>query len=321
MGDIEKKSKILVFGGSGYLGTYMVKASVSAGHPTYVYVRPVKPQDHIKLHLLMEYLTIGVTIVQGELDDHDKLVEVLRQVDIVIATLGVPTYKEQLKIIKAMKEAGNIKRFIPSEFGSEVDRITPVLPAFQACIDMKKLIRREVEKSGIPYTFVAANSFGAYFVNFLLRPYDKELGKFTIYGTGEKKFVCNYEKDVAGYTVKTATDPRTENGIIIYRLPKNVITQLDLIARWEKKTGPTMEKTYISEEEIIKLSQSSQLQNAVASAIVHSIFIKGDEMNYELKEDDLDAAKLYPDYKYTTVDELLDIFIVDPPKPVVSTFA
>lgn len=46
---------------------------------------------------------------QGELDDHDKLVEVLRQVDIVIATLGVPTYKEQLKIIKAMKEAGNIK--------------------------------------------------------------------------------------------------------------------------------------------------------------------------------------------------------------------
>lgn len=92
------------------------------------------------------------------------------------------------------------QRFIPSEFGSEVDRITPVLPAFQACIDMKKLIRREVEKSGIPYTFVAANSFGAYFVNFLLRPYDKELGKFTIYGTGEKKckpvFFCRFTANI-----------------------------------------------------------------------------------------------------------------------------
>ena len=41
-------------------------------------------------------------------------------------------------------------------------------------------------------------------------------------------------------------------------------------------------------------------------------------MNYELKEDDLDAVKLYPDYKYTSVDELLDIFMVDPPKPGVA---
>ncbi|KAL8103729.1 hypothetical protein AgCh_028072 [Apium graveolens] len=127
-------------------------------------------------------------------------------------------------------------------------------------------------------------------------------------------------QDIAGYTVKAATDPRTENGIVIYRLPKNIITQLDLISRWEKKTGHTVEKTYISEEEIIKLSRSSRLQNAVAGAIVHSMFIKGDEMNYELTADDLDAVKLYPDYKYTTVDELLDIFMVDPPKPVVSTF-
>ena len=46
---------------------------------------------------------------QGELDEHQKLVKVLRQVDTVIVTLGVPQYMEQLKIIEAMKEAGNIK--------------------------------------------------------------------------------------------------------------------------------------------------------------------------------------------------------------------
>lgn len=43
-------------------------------------------------------------------------------------------------------------------------------------------------------------------------------------------------------------------------------------------------------------------------------------MNYELKEDDLDVVKLYPDYKYTSVDELLDIFMVDPPKPGLAAF-
>lgn len=37
---------------------------------------------------------------QGELNDHAKLVEVLRQVDTVIVTLGVPLYMAQLKIMK-----------------------------------------------------------------------------------------------------------------------------------------------------------------------------------------------------------------------------
>lgn len=43
------------------------------------------------------------------MDDHEKLVTALKQVDVVISTLAVPQHLEQLKIIKAMKEAGNIK--------------------------------------------------------------------------------------------------------------------------------------------------------------------------------------------------------------------
>lgn len=58
----------------------------------------------------------------------------------------------------------------------------------------------------------------------------------------------------------------------------------------------------------------------MAYGIIHSIFVKGEQTNYELKEDDLDVVKLYPEYKHTTVDEVLDIFMVDPPKPVFSSF-
>lgn len=60
-----EKSKILIFGGTGYFGTYMVKASASAGHPTYVYVRPGKPHhEPSKLKLLEEFESMGVTIFQ-----------------------------------------------------------------------------------------------------------------------------------------------------------------------------------------------------------------------------------------------------------------
>lgn len=65
MGVMEKMmSKILIFGGTGYLGQYVVKASVSAGHQTFVYVRPTKPGDLIKLGLLKRFRAMGVTIFQ-----------------------------------------------------------------------------------------------------------------------------------------------------------------------------------------------------------------------------------------------------------------
>lgn len=46
---------------------------------------------------------------QGDLDEHGKLVAALRLVDVVISTLAVPQHLDQLKIIEAIKDAGNIK--------------------------------------------------------------------------------------------------------------------------------------------------------------------------------------------------------------------
>lgn len=60
-----EKSKILVFGATGYLGKYMVKASVSMGHPTYAYVRPANPDAKpSKLQQHRELESLGVTIFQ-----------------------------------------------------------------------------------------------------------------------------------------------------------------------------------------------------------------------------------------------------------------
>ncbi|KAL2498521.1 NmrA-like negative transcriptional regulator family protein [Abeliophyllum distichum] len=194
------------------------------GHPTCVYVRPIKPDaDCSRLELFKSFESMGVTVIQGELDDHKKLVSVLKQVDVVISTFAVPQHLEQLKIINAMKEAGNIKRFVPSEFGNEVDRVSG-LPPFQALLDNKKKIRRTTEEAGIPFTYVSANSFAAYFVDYLLHPHDKS-DQVTLYGTGEAR------------------------------------------------------------------------------------------------EKDLEASQLYPDYNFTCVDEFLNIFLVNPPKPKLAAFA
>ena len=66
----------------------------------------------------------------------------------------------------------------------------------------------------------------------------------------------NYEEDIGVYTIKAATDPRTCNRIITYRPQANIVTQLELISLWEKKTGRSFNKVYVPEEEIVKLSES-----------------------------------------------------------------
>ena len=49
---------------------------------------------------------------QGELDEHEKLVLVIQQVDVVISALAYPQVLDQLKIIDAIKVAGTSKVFI-----------------------------------------------------------------------------------------------------------------------------------------------------------------------------------------------------------------
>ncbi|XP_061374776.1 eugenol synthase 1-like isoform X2 [Gastrolobium bilobum] len=280
-----KKNRILIFGGTGYIGKYMVKASISLGYPTLVYTRPLNSQTPpSKTQICEEFNSMGVTLIQGELE-HDQIVKAIKQVDIVICTLPYPQVLEQLKIIDAINVAGNIKRFLPSDFGAEEDRIKP-LPPFQAVLDKKRKIRREIEANGIPFTFVSANCCGAYFVNYLLRPFEK-VKDIAVYGNGETKAVLNYEEDVAMYTIKVANDPRTCNRVVVYRPSKNIITQNELISLWEHKTGQNFHKTFVSEVELVKLSQTLPPPENIPVSILHSIFVRGDLMNFELGEYEL----------------------------------
>jgi len=70
--------------------------------------------------------------------------------------------------------------------------------------------------------------------------------------------VINYEEDIAMYTIKIADDPETYNRVLIYRPQKNIVSQLELISLWEKKTGKTFNRIHVPEDEIVKLSESKK---------------------------------------------------------------
>ena len=51
----------------------------------------------------------AVIIMQGDVLNHESLVKAIKQVDVVISTVGHTLIADQVKIIAAIKEAGNVK--------------------------------------------------------------------------------------------------------------------------------------------------------------------------------------------------------------------
>ncbi|GAU26225.1 hypothetical protein TSUD_224160 [Trifolium subterraneum] len=306
-----EKSKILVLGGTGYLGKFIIEASVKEGHPTFALIRETTVSHPEKSKLIESFKSSGVTLLYGDLSDHESLVKAIKQVDVVISTLGGEQVNDQVKLIAAIKEAGNIKRFLPSEFGIDVDRHHAVEPV-ASFFAQKAQIRRAIEAEGIPYTYVSSNAFAGYFLptlaqqNVTTPPRDKVV----ILGDGNVKGVYVTEEDIGTYTIKAVDDPRTLNKIIYFRPPANVLTFNELVSLWENKIKSTLEKIYVSEDQLLKSIQESPFPENFMAALGHSMSVKGDTTNFEIDPSfGVEATELYPDVKYTSVDNYLNAFV------------
>ncbi|KAL9418124.1 hypothetical protein AB3S75_041025 [Citrus x aurantiifolia] len=305
------KSKILFIGGTGYIGKFIVEASVKTGHPTFVLVRESTLSAPSKSQLLDHFKKLGVNLVIGDVLNHGSLVKAIKQVDVVISTVGQTLLADQVKIIAAVKEAGNVKRFFPSEFGNDVDRVNAVEPAKSAFVTKAK-IRRAVEAEGIPYTYVASNFFAGYFLPNLSQPgaTAPPRDKVVILGDGNPKAVYNKEDDIGTYTIKAVDDPRTLNKILYIKPPGNIYSFNDLVSLWERKIGKTLERVYVPEEQVLKNIQEVAPPVNVILSIQHSAYVKGDQTNFQIEPSfGVEASQLYPDVKYTTVDEYLSQFV------------
>ncbi|PWA77115.1 isoflavone reductase [Artemisia annua] len=233
-----EKSKILIIGGTGYLGKFIVKASTKHGHPTFLLVRESTLSNGSKSSMLESFKKSNVTFITGDLFDHKSLVNAIKHVDVVISAIGQANHIDQVNIIAAINEAGNVKalvkknvfentilefsesmvgmdkvrKFYPSEFGNDVYRTHGVEPA-KTAFAIKAQIRKAIENEGIPYAYITSSCCAGYFL-----PNLAQLGattpprdKVVIYGDGNAK-----------------------------------------VSLWKKKIGKTLEKVYMPKDQVLK---------------------------------------------------------------------
>ncbi|KAK8952471.1 hypothetical protein KSP39_PZI004722 [Platanthera zijinensis] len=298
-----EKSRVLVVGGTGYLGRRIVGASIAEGHPTFVLHRPEIGIDIEKVQMLLSFREQGALLLPGSFGDHRSLVDAVRKVDVVVCAIsGVHIRSHhillQLKLVDAMKEAGNIKKFIPSEFGTDPSRMGHALFPGRVTFDEKMVVRKAIEEANIPFTYVSANCFMGYFVGGLCQPGHivPSTRSVRLHGQGNVKAVYVDEDDIALYTIKMIDDRRTLNKTVYIRPPENILSQREVVMAWEELIGRELEKTCISEEDFLSNIQGQEYAQQVGLGHYYHVCYEGCLTNFAIGEGAEEASSLkYPD--------------------------
>lgn len=150
-------------------------------------------------------------------------------------------------------DAGNIcmQRYLPSEFGMDVDRMHHAMPPGDKVFSEKRIVRRAIEEASIPHTYISANCFAGIFLAGLaqLAIFMPPRDHVNVYGGGDKRCIWVAEEDVAMYAMLSVDDPRTLNKVLYLRPPANILSQMEVIEIWERVVGRKLSKTFISEDE------------------------------------------------------------------------
>uniref|UniRef100_A0ACD5TX13 Uncharacterized protein n=1 Tax=Avena sativa TaxID=4498 RepID=A0ACD5TX13_AVESA len=303
----------LVVGATGYIGRFVAEACLDSGRRTFILVRPGNacPARAASVDALRHK---GAAVIEGRVGGKDgrRLVEtVLRAhgIQVVISVMGGANILDQLGLIKAIQAAGTVKRFLPSEFGHDVDRARPV-GARMGFYEEKRRVRRAAEAAGVPYTYICCNSIAGwpYFDNMHPSEVPPPLDRFQIYGDGTVRAFFVAGTDIGKFTVKAAYDARGINKVVHFRPACNLLSTNEMASLWESKIGRTLPRVTLSKHDLLAMAAEDIIPASIVASLTHDIFINGCQTNYGIDDGsrDVEISSLYPDTPFRTIDECFD---------------
>ncbi|OZJ02353.1 hypothetical protein BZG36_04376 [Bifiguratus adelaidae] len=244
---------VLLIGATGQVGKSLLPF-LQTKYQVAVLMRPKTFQENPDKVKALE--DAKVVVRQGDLTDEESLVAALKGITVVVSCAPIPGISLQFTLIKAMKRVGHIKRFVPSDFGSDV-RIEPdFVPSFREKLELHQALF----ESGIPYTIIDNGPwmvFGAgKFGNPLNPDFSLSPQEIRFMGSGDSPIITQTLEDNSRLTAEIVADDRTINKRVMVDV--NVTSQKQLVESWVRVGGPrpTIGEP-ITEEEVMKLIEQA----------------------------------------------------------------
>ncbi|KAK9684399.1 hypothetical protein RND81_10G207400 [Saponaria officinalis] len=310
---VKMGNRTLIVGSTGFIGRFLAEACLDSGHPTYLLVRSGWSASTAKAQTIHFLQKKGAVIITGTITDQRLMEKILEEnkIEVVISAVGGESILDQLTLINAIKAVGTVKRFMPSEFGHDIDRADPVEPGLKM-YNEKRRVRRAIEEAGIAYTYVCCNSIAAWPYHDTTHPADvlPPLDHFHIYGDGTVKAYFVAGTDIGRLTIKVMNDKRTINKSVHFRPPNNLLSINELANLWEHKLKRNLPRVTITEQDLLNAANEMRIPESIVAAFTHDIFIQGCQINFALdRPTDVEATSLYPDIQFRSIDECFDDFM------------
>jgi len=242
---------VMVFGATSHLGMLFVDELLRDSTFTVMAFAKPKHKEH-KEHgeHLLAYESREAKVIYGSLDD-DDLIDKLRGVDVIISCLSGPALKEQLKIVKAAKEAG-VRRFIPSEYGvtAEIPENSSTHPFWS----VKAEVFNAIKDAGLEYTLFT----NGVFVDIEGLPWSEpekivEEDKIRVPGDGEALVSWTHRRDLAKFIVASLHKPEiSKNRVLTF--VGDVKSWNQILDAMEAHSDKKVKRVYSTIEQLISLA-------------------------------------------------------------------
>jgi len=269
---------VLVVGASGNLGNKITKALIRSNKfKVFALVRNESKTD-TKKAIFDELKQEGVTLINNDVYDVNTLKTSFQEhrIDTIICAMsGYDFFTPQKILIDAALESKTVKRFLPSEYGGDVETIP-----YGTFFDGKKKVEEYLKEKGLPYTFVYSGAFYEFvFSNGF--GFDTEHFKAVVPNGGNFLLHATHTLDIAKYVVEILLDPTTANKGIIIEGQKR-ITFNDAIKVFEKASSKPFERIPKDSVQLIKETKEAQ-GFAAFTPFVQNLLSTFEYPNYEAR--------------------------------------
>lgn len=173
-------SKILVFGATGQIGTYITEALLSATPPFRIAIFTSEATARSKAALLDGWKARGLSVLTGDVTDKAQVQAAYADgVDTVVSAVGRNVLLHQKELLR-WAEGSGVRWFFPSEYGTDIEygpKSAGERP-HQAKLEVRRFVREEVR--GVRCTFLVTGPYVEMYFN--LVPGVVEAGGFDVKG-------------------------------------------------------------------------------------------------------------------------------------------
>ncbi|KIW39583.1 uncharacterized protein PV06_08184 [Exophiala oligosperma] len=241
--------------GSGAMARYICEEFPKYGHQVVVLSRTEKAAFKGNLHVSQVVTDYSVTSITEAIKDCDMLTS-------MILSYGPDFIDVHLKLIEACQASPKCKRFIPSEYGGDLEN-HPDLPVFyyRTREPIRKVLREQTE---LEWTLVSVGWFMDYVVpskNRYLQdpgpafPVDLTANRIIIPGTGNDPIDVTAARDVAAALAMLADAPKWET----YTYVSGVQTSWNNLATLVQKHYPQVDQVkHLGLGQILDTIQTSE---------------------------------------------------------------